>query len=128
MCWKSKMCLSLIQRRPKFLRYIQLKSGNIALSLQSATRKCLKLMVYWTKYYLFLPTFLFIATCDSFSFLSRDFFQFLDIVLCKVLNVTGDHLCHCIKNCVYSTFNLHHFICSMRESLCKSLNLFQVQI
>ena len=79
------------------------------------------------KYYLFLPISLFIATCDSFSFLSRDVFQFLDVVLCKVLNVTGDHLCHCIKNCVYNTFNLHNFICSMRESLCKSLDLFQVQ-
>ena len=42
------------------------------------------LTVYWTKY----PS----------HFSMADVFQLLDTVLSKILNITSDHLCHCIKS------------------------------
>ena len=43
------------------------------------------------------------------SFSAEDVFQFLYTVLCEILNVTSDHSCRCMKNCVYNTFNLRFF-------------------
>ena len=45
------------------------------------------------------------------------FFQFLYTVLWEISNVTSDHLCCCIKNCVYNNFSLHYFVSSIMESL-----------
>ena len=38
----------------------------------------------------------------SIPFSTTDVFQFLDTLLCKILNVTSDHSCCCIKNHVYN--------------------------
>ena len=43
-------------------------------------------------------------------FSTADVFQFLDTVLCKILNITSDHLCCCIKNWAYNNFNLCYSI------------------
>ena len=55
--------------------------------------------------------------CFLCLFSSADVLQFLDTVLCKILNVTNDHLYHCIKNRVYDNFNLHYFVFSIIESM-----------
>ena len=46
-------------------------------------------------FFLLFP--LFTAACASFAFLNGRCLQFLDTVLCEILNVTSGHLCHCKK-------------------------------
>ena len=38
-------------------------------------------------------------------FSTADVFQFLNTILCKILNITSDHLCNCIKN--HAAFLIH---------------------
>ena len=41
------------------------------------------------------------------SFWTADIFQFLDTVLCDILNVTSYHLWRSMKSCVYNNFKVY---------------------
>ena len=65
----------------------------------------------------FCPSLCFLQFVLPWPFSKAYFFQFLYTVLWEISNVTSDHLCCCIKNCVYNNFSLHYFVSSIMESL-----------
>ena len=61
----------------------------------------------------FCPALCLLHRVPALPFSMADVFQVLYTVLSKILNVTSDHLCCCIKNCVFDNFNLHYFVSSV---------------
>ena len=83
----------------------------------------------------FIEQNIFISFCPSLCLLrhvlpspfsTADIFQFLDTVLCKILNITSDHFCYCIKSHVYNNFNLRHFAFSIIEKAYINLSQFKI--
>ena len=70
----------------------------------------------------FSPSLCLLRLVLPLPFSTADVFQFLDTVLCKILNITSDHLCCCIKNQAYNNFNFCYFVSSIKESLYKSFS------
>ena len=70
----------------------------------------------------FCPSLCLLRLVLPLPFSTADVFQFLDTVLCKILNITSDHLCCCIKNQAYNNFNFCYFVSSIKESLYKSFS------
>ena len=85
----------------KNIENLQFIEQNIVISF------CFSLCLLW----LVLPS----------PFSTADISQFLNTILCEVLNVSSDLSCRCIKNHVYNNFNLHYFVSSIIESLYKFL-------
>ena len=71
----------------------------------------------------FCPSLCLLYRVPALPFSVADVFQVLDTVLSKILNVTSDNLCCCIKNRVFNNFNLRYFVSSIIiESLHKNFS------
>ena len=73
-------------------------------------KHCIIIAVSHTNCYLFKPCLCLLRFVLPSAFSTADFFQFLDTVLRKTLNVTSDHPYRCIKTRVYNNFNLRYFV------------------
>ena len=70
----------------------------------------------------FCPSLCLLWLVLTSPFSTADVFQFLDLVLCEILNITNDHSCHCTKNRVCNNFTLRYFVSSIKGSLQKSFS------
>ena len=75
---------------------------NIELSLQQAQVSNTKILKTYSLLNKILFSLCLLPLVLPSPFSTADVFQFLDKVLCEILNVTSDHSCHCIKNRVYN--------------------------
>ena len=104
--WILQILFYQWSKQHKNIKNLQFMKQNIVISF------CPSLFLLW----LLLPL----------PFSMADIFQFLDTVFCKMLNITSDHLCHYIKNCVYNNFNFCYFVSWIIESLYKSFSSWNV--
>ena len=89
----------LFEKKPK-TRHVKLNPTNVALSCDKQHKNIEKWKLQFNEQNIvisFCPSLCLLRAYAS-SVQLQMFFQFLDTVLCNILNVASDYLCSCIKS------------------------------